>query len=149
LLIVPQLYCGTISKINNHAGWRKTMEVKIYRDVPLLPDVLIGRINEEGKVFDVESGEEEYIGYIDYKEGEVYDPDEDLMGWIENDGTIIGQYEDEKEEIGYVTDDGEVYGYDDEGQELYLGKVTPMQDATEGAAAMLLFYDIFDEQEEE
>jgi hypothetical protein len=124
------------------------MEVKIYRDVPMLPDKLIGRINDEGKVFDIESGEEEFIGWIDYNEGEVYDADDELMGWIENDGTIIGQYEDEDEEIGYVTDDGEVYGYDDEGKDLYLGKVTPTQDATDGAAAMLLFYDIFDEVEE-
>ena len=125
------------------------MEVKIYRDVPMLPDKLIGRIDEEGKVFDVESEEEEYIGRIDYAEGEVYDADDDLMGWIENDGTIIGQYEDEDEEIGYVSDEGEVYGYDDEGKDLYLGKVALMRDATEGAAAMLLFYDIFDEDEVE
>lgn len=125
------------------------MEVKIYRDVPMLPDKLIGRIDDEGKIFDVESEEEEFIGWIDYAEGEVYDADDDLMGWIENDGTIIGQYEDEDEEIGYVSDEGEVYGYDDEGKDLYLGKVALMRDATEGAAAMLLFYDIFDEDEVE
>ena len=124
------------------------MEVKIYRDVPMLPDKLIGRIDDVGKVFDIESDEEEYIGWIDYDEGEVYDADDDLMGWIEDDCTIIGQYEDDNENIGYVTDEGEVFGYDDEGKDLYMGKVALMRDTTEGAAAMLLFYDIFDNVEE-
>lgn len=125
------------------------MDVKIYRDVPMLPDKLIGRIDNEGKIYDLEDVEkEEYIGWINYEEGEVYDVDDELMGWLEDDGAIVGHYEDGDEEIGYVTEEGEVYGYDEDEEEIYLGKVTGMEDATEGAAAMLLFYDIFDEEEE-
>jgi hypothetical protein len=123
------------------------MDIKIYRDVPLLPDKLIGRIDEQGKVYDVESGQDEYIGYVDYEEGDVYDEDEDLMGYITDEGNIIGIYEeDDEEDIGYVTEEGEIYGYSEEG-DLYLGKVVGMQDSVEGAAAMLLFFDIFEEGE--
>jgi hypothetical protein len=123
------------------------MEVKIYRDVPMLPDKLIGRIDDEGKVHNVGSGEDEFIGWIDYEEGEVYDADDELMGWLEEDGLIIGHYDDDDEDIGYVTEDGEVYGYDDDGEDVYLGKVVIMEDATEGAAAMLLFFDIFEDED--
>ena len=117
------------------------MEAKIYRDLPMFPDKLIGRIDETGDIYDLQS-EEALIGWIDYDRGEVYDADDELLGWVEDNGTIFGHYEDDDEEIGYVTEDGEVYGYDEDGKDLYLGKVTDMEDASEGAAAMLMFYDI-------
>lgn len=123
------------------------MDVKIYRDVPMLPDKLIGRIDDKGKIYDLESGKDEYIGWINYEKTEVYDEDDELMGWLEDDGAIVGHYEDGDEEIGYVTEEGEVYGYDEDDKEIYLGKVAGMEDATEGAAAMLLFYDIFEAEE--
>lgn len=123
------------------------MDVKIYQDVPMLPDKLIGRIDENGKVYQIKDGKDEYIGWLDYEAGEVYDEGDELMGWVEDDGVIIAQYEDEEEDLGYVTEEGEVYGYDESEEDLYLGKVTDMQDATEGAAAMLLFFDIIEEDE--
>lgn len=124
------------------------MEAKIYRDIPMGPDKLIGRIDEDGKVYEIGQDSERPIGWIDYDEGEVYDIEDDLMGWIEEDGTIIGYYDDDEEEdIGYVTEDGEIYGYGDGDNDIYLGKVVEMEDSTQGAAAMLLFYDFEDEEE--
>lgn len=124
------------------------MEVQIFLDVPGEAEKLIGRIAEDGKVYNLEDGDSEFIGWIDYEEGEVYDADDGLMGWVEDDGDIVGSYEDDEEEIGFVNEDGEVFGYDEDGEELYLGKVMGIQDSTEGAAAMLLFFDIEDDIEE-
>lgn len=123
------------------------MDVLIYRDIPMMPDKLIGRIDEKGKVYDVESGKETYVGWINYEEGDVYDEEDDLMGWIEDDGAIVGHYdEDEDLEIGYITEQGEVYGYgEEEGEEIYVGKLKNMQNGAEGAAAMLLFFDLEEE----
>ena len=123
------------------------MDIKIYQDVPMLPDRLIGHIDDTGKVYATKSGKDEFVGWIDYEEGEVYDTEDELMGWLEEEGAIIGHYDDGDEEIGYVTDDGEVYGYDEDEKDLYLGKLVTMEDATEGAAAMLLFFDIYEEEE--
>ncbi|MBN2548642.1 MAG: hypothetical protein JXB15_05775 [Anaerolineales bacterium] len=124
------------------------MVIQIYRDVPGKDGQLIGRIAEDGKVYNLEEEPESYVGYVDYEEGEVYDEDDGLMGWIEDDGAIVGSYEDDDEEIGYVTEEGEVFGYDENGDDLYLGRVTEMRDSTEGAAAMLLFFDIEEDIEE-
>ena len=123
------------------------MDAKIYRDVQMGPDKLVGRIDDEGRIYDVESGSDKYPGWIDYDEGEIFDESDDLMGWIEDDGMIVGYYdEDSEEEIGYVTEDGELYGYDADDNDVYVGKVANMQDATEGAAAMLFFFDYAEEE---
>jgi hypothetical protein len=115
-------------------------EIEIYREVPLSPDKLIGRIDDEAKVYDV-TAEEKMIGWIDYEEGDVYDAENELLGWVESDGAIIRYMDEEEEDIGFVTEDGEVYGYDEGGDNLYLGRVKEMRDAVEGAVAMLLFFD--------
>jgi hypothetical protein len=124
------------------------MDVKIYADIPEAPDTLIGRIDEEGKVFAVEGGEEEYLGWIDYEEGDIYDSEDYLLGWAEEDGKVIVYYEedDEELEVGYVTEQGALYFYETEDQETYFGKLTDMQDYAEGAAALLFF---LEEEEEE
>ena len=112
------------------------------------PTSRLGRVDDKGKVYEIKGDLEAYIGWIDYEAGEVYDEEDELMGWIEDDGVIIATYEDEEEELGYVTEEGEVFGYDENDEDLYLGKVVEMQDATEGAAAMLLFYHIIEEEQE-
>lgn len=117
------------------------MDVKIYVDTPLAPDELIGRIDENGKIYAIDHGEEEYIGWIDYDEGDVYDHEDYLLGWAEDDGTIIAYYEDDddEEELGYVTEEGALYYYASDEEETYFGKLTDMTDYAEGAAALLLF----------
>ncbi len=116
------------------------MDVKIYRDKALAPDKYVGRIDARGKVLEVELGEDDYLGWIDYSEGDIYDSRDAIIGWVEKDGEVIRLVEDkEEEEVGFVTDEGELYRYSKDLDEEYFGKLKDMQDFSEGAAALLFF----------
>ena len=117
------------------------MDVKIYRDEALTPDNYVGRIDERGKVSRVELDKDDYLGWIDYEEGDIYDEHDDIIGWVEKDGEVIRLVDDEEEEIGFVTEEGELYWYDKNGEEEFFGKLKHMEDISEGAAALLFFCD--------
>jgi hypothetical protein len=112
------------------------------------PDELIGRIDEENNIYAIVEDEEEYLGWIDYDEGEVYDDEDALIGWAEDDGTIVAYDEEGEEEIeiGYITDEGDLYYFTGEDEEAYLGKLVEMSDYADGAATLLFFVE---EEEEE
>ena len=120
---------------------------KIYENIELAPDKLIGRIDPEGKIYDEEDGESLYLGRVDYEHGKVYDEDDGYMGWIEESGEIYGSYEDSDELLGYVGDDGKLYLYDDDDDEIYVGQVTEMTHMADAAAAVLFFFDEFEIEE--
>jgi hypothetical protein len=117
--------------------------VKIFIDKPISPDELCGQIDAQGQIFTSGSGKREYLGWIDYEEGDVYNEANCLVGWAEDDGTIIAYYQESEEEleVGYVTDDGEVYYYDEDEKELYFGRLKKLHSFVEGAAALLFFLD--------
>ncbi len=119
------------------------MVVKIYIDKPIAPDELCGKIDAEGQVFTSGSGGNKYLGWVDYDEGDVYDGKDQLIGWSEDDGTIIAFYQETEEEleVGYITDDGDIYYYDENEKELYFGRLRHWEYYAEGAAALLLFLD--------
>ncbi len=123
---------------------------KIYEHVALAPDTLIGRIDEDGRIYyEDEAGQSEYIGWIDYASGKVYDEDDIYMGWVEANGAIYGSYEEGEERIGDVADDGKLYLIDEENQEEYVGQVTEMKHKADGAAAVLFFFDEYEEYYDE
>jgi len=115
------------------------MDVKIYRDKALSPDKYVGRIDDRGKVFRVELGEDDYLGWIDYEEGDIYDTDDTIIGWVEDDGEILSFLNDEEKEIGFVTEEGELYWYSEDAEEEYFGTIRGMEDISEGAAGLLFF----------
>lgn len=117
----------------------------IYEHVELAPDQLIGRIDEEGRVYYEEEGESEYIGRIDYAQGEVFDEEEGYMGWVEENGEIFGSYEEGDEKLGRVADDGKLYLFDEGDVEVYVGQVTEMKHKADGAAAVFFFFDEWEE----
>jgi hypothetical protein len=108
---------------------------------------LIGRIDEDDNIYAIADGEEEYLGWIDYDEGEIYDDEDVLIGWAEEDGTIVAYDEESEEEIeiGYITDEGDLYYFTGEDEEAHLGKLMEMSDYADGAATLLFFV----EEEEE
>lgn len=123
---------------------------KIYEHVAMSPDTLIGRVDENGKLYyEEEEGQGEYIGWIDYASGKVYDEEDMYMGWVEANGEIYGSYEEGEEKLGYVADDGKLYLFDEEGQEDYVGQVTEMKHKADGAAAVLFFFDEYEEYYED
>lgn len=127
------------------------MDTQIYVDKDLSPDNLIARIDSEGKMYAIDAEGEEYLGWIDYEKGDVYDSEDYLLGWAEEDGAVVFYIEedDEDEEIGYVTEDGQLYYFAEPGdtEAAYFGKVAGMHDFAEGAAALLFF--LAEEEEEE
>jgi hypothetical protein len=126
-----------------------TMDVYIYLDREMAPDQLLARIDEKGKFYSVSDGEEEYLGWIDHEEGDVYDGDDFMIGWAEDDGVVIAYFEEEDEEyqVGYVNDQGEIYYYTEGVEEAYFGSVKDMQHYADGAAALLFYLE--EEVEEE
>jgi len=110
-------------------------------------DNKIGNITAEGEIYGYleDTGEEEYIGRVDYEEGVVYLIDEDgelALGWVDDEGRVISSLEDDDEfEIGYVKDNGDLFYYVDENDAQHVGQVVDMKDPVEGAAALLIFFD--------
>lgn len=130
------------------------MDVKIYMSsggaqIELIPENLIGRIDDEGNVYEVEGDEETCLGWIDFEQGDVFDDEDVLIGWVEDDGKVVAveEEEDEEIEIGYVNDQGALYAYAGEDEEALVGQLQNMQDLAEGAAALLFFLE-FEEGEE-
>lgn len=125
----------------------------IYEHIRLATDTKLGHINEDGDIYGIleDTGEQEYIGRVDYEEGVVYLLDEDseiAMGWVDDESQIVASFEDEDLVIGYVKENGDLYYYIDEDDAQYVGRVADMTDPVEGAAAMLIFFE-FEEEEED
>lgn len=100
---------------------------------------VIGWIDTRGMVYAGEPGQAaEPVGRIDYLEGDIYNAREELIGWIEDEGAIIAVCNEEDEQVGFVSEDGEVFGYDSDGEEVCLGIIPDLDDAVQGAAALLL-----------
>ena len=128
------------------------MDVTIYMggdgsNIEIIPENMIGRIDDQGNVYEVEGGDEICLGWINFEDGDVFDDEDDLIGWVEEDGTVVAVAEegDEEIEIGYVNENGELYCYTGEDEESLVGQLKNMQDYAEGAAA-LLFFISFDEE---
>jgi hypothetical protein len=128
------------------------MDVMIYMSgegdqVEITTQNLIGRIDEQGNVYEVEEQDETCLGWINFEDGDVYDDEDELIGWVEDDGTVVALSEegDEEIEIGHVNDKGELYCYTGEDEETLVGQLKNMHDYTEGAAALLFFLS-FDEE---
>jgi hypothetical protein len=114
---------------------------KFYRDVALATDKEIGHVDGSGRVYGEQLGPDEFIGWLNYEEGEVYDAEDELIGWVEDDGTVVAAFENEEVGVGYVTAEGHLYLYGEDDADIYVGKVGEMEDIVEGAAALLFFFD--------
>lgn len=113
----------------------------------------LGTIDEDGDIYGVleDSGEQEYVGHVDYDEGVVYlnDGDEEVgLGWVDEEGRVIASFEDENVELGYVAENGDLFFFADEENSIRVGNVTDMRHPVEGAAAMLIFFE-FEEEDED
>ena len=71
------------------------------------------------------------------------------MGWVEENGEVYGSYEEGDEKLGYVADDGKFYLVDEDSGEDYMGQVMEMKHKVDGAAAILFFFDEYEEYYEE
>ena len=125
---------------------------KIYGETGPGAEELIAHVDENGRLYVyVDDDGEECVGYVDYNSEEVYDLDDDLLGWIEEDGVVILNDEDADDDdvdlaIGAVAKDGRLFIYvSEEGDQAEVGRIAEMKHPVEGAAALLFFIEDTDE----
>ena len=123
----------------------------VYGEVAPGQEELIARFDDEGRLYVKIDDVEEYIGYVDYDSGEVYDMDDELIGWIEENGSVILSNENEEEEyeIGFVDEDANMFIYiSEDGEKEAVGRIEEMKHPVEGAAALLFFIEDDEEGED-
>ena len=126
----------------------------IREHVRFSPDDDLGQINKDGEIFGYleATGEKEYIGRVDYDEGIVFLFDEDTeiaLGWVDERNRVIASFEEEDIHIGDVKSNGDLYYYIDDNDSQYVGKVEEMTDPVEGAAALLIFFEFEEDDDNE
>lgn len=111
-------------------------------------EALIGRFDDNGRLYVLVEEFEELIGTTDYRSGKVYDLDGDLFGWIDDEGyVIVNDGGDDELVIGAVDENGGLFIFvTEDGDREQIGRVADMKHPAEGAAALLFF--IEDDEEE-
>jgi hypothetical protein len=118
---------------------------KVYRHKTLAPDVYLGRVEDDGKVYRNTGGPrkpDHYIGRVDLQTGKVYSAEtgpEVLAGQVELDsGKVNLTRLNHTEYVGRVTDKGRFYHHKRMAFDQYLGKIKDMLSFAYGGAAFLL-----------
>jgi hypothetical protein len=114
---------------------------RFFRDVILADEKEIGHVDGTGRVYAEQLGPDDFIGWIDYDGGEVYDAGDELVGRVDEAGVVSALYGEAAARIGFVTGEGHLYLYGEDEADLYVGKVADMEALVEGAAALLFFFD--------
>ena len=118
------------------------MSYKVYLHKPAAPDELLGRVEDDGKVYETRFGPDQYIGRVDISNGKIYasrpGPDRHI-GEVELEtGNVFtvrfgpDQYE------GQVQADGQLYLHKPIAPDQYIGRVVDMPSYAHGGAAFLL-----------
>jgi hypothetical protein len=114
-----------------------------YRHIPLAPDELVGRVDEEGSVYVIKPDQDErFTGRVELITGEIFESHlgpEKPVGRVELDtGRIFHSHLAPDEWVGKVDQDGKCYLQQPPARDEYLGKVTEMLSLAHGGAAFLL-----------
>jgi hypothetical protein len=115
---------------------------KVYLAVSGARDVLLGHVNDEGKVIRSQAGPDEEIGHIDLAKGDVYrrrtGPDEKVGHVDVKSGKVYTTRLGPDEYAGTVNQDGSMRKQVALGGDRYIGKVEPFVSYALSGAAMLL-----------
>ncbi len=119
------------------------MTSHVYRQKPLAPDELLGRIDPDGRVYETRLGPDKYIGRVDTDTGKIFEallgPDR-YMGHVDlGSGKVylhkplaLDTY------LGRVDDDGKFFKHKPLAKDDYIGRLTEMASYAHGGAAFLL-----------
>lgn len=129
-------------------------QIIAYMDEDADEKLLIGRIDKSGNVYAIESDDEILIGTVDYDSNQVFDEEGELLGFLENGRDVISVYEDEDGvNLGNIAENGEVMVFimndDEELEEYPVGIVENMRKPVDGAAAMIFFFDLDEDDEDD
>jgi hypothetical protein len=118
---------------------------KVYKHKTLMPDLYLGRVDDDGKVYRNIGGPRKpdyYAGRVDLQTGKVFSAEsgpEVLAGHVELDsGKVYLTRLNHTEYIGRVTDKGRIYHHKRMAFDQYLGKIKDMMSFAYGGAAFLL-----------
>jgi hypothetical protein len=115
---------------------------KVYRHHSFARDEYLGRVADDGRVYDSRPGPDRYIGRVELEDGKIYEsrlgPDQHI-GHVEvKSGKVYLDKLGPDEYLGRVTEDGKLYRHNPVAPDEYLGKVTEMVSVVHGGAAFLL-----------
>jgi hypothetical protein len=118
---------------------------KVYKHKALAPDVYLGRVEDDGKVYRNVEGPrkpDHYIGRVELQTGKVYSAEavpETLVGHVELDsGKVYLTRLNQTDYIGRVNEKGRIYHHKRMAFDQYLGKIKDMMSYAYGGAAFLL-----------
>jgi hypothetical protein len=118
---------------------------KVYRHKRLAPDIYLGRVDDDGKIYRNIGGPrkpDNYVGRVELNTGKVFSAEtgpETLVGHIELDsGKVFLNRLGTTEYIGRVNEKGRMYHHKRLAFDQYLGKIKDMMAYAYGGAAFLL-----------
>lgn len=115
---------------------------KVYRHISLSPDQYLGRVDEDGKVYETRPGLDHYVGRVDLGDGKIYEtrlgPDKYLGRVDLATGKVFLARLGPDEYLGKVHKDGRCYRHVALRRDEYLGKVRDMVSYGHGGAGFLL-----------
>ena len=118
---------------------------KVYKHKTLSPDMYLGRVEDDGKVYRNLGGPrkpDHYVGRVDLQTGKVYSAEagpETLAGHVElNSGKVYLTRLSHTEYVGHVSEKGRIYHHKRMAFDQYLGKIKDMLSYAYGGAAFLL-----------
>jgi hypothetical protein len=115
---------------------------KVYLEVPLAPDRLIGHVKENGNVYRSDAGRDDKIGHVHLKSGKVYARRlgvDKKVGHVDlDDGRIYATKIGPDKYVGRVKEDGTIHLDKSLAPDDYVGKVNPFISYAHSGAAMLL-----------
>ena len=118
---------------------------KVYKHKTLAPDMYLGRVEDDGKVYRNLGGPrkpDHYVGRVDLQTGSVYSAEtgpETIAGHVELDsGKVYLTRLNHTDYIGHVNEKGRIYHHKRMAFDQYLGKIKDMLSYAYGGAAFLL-----------
>ena len=119
------------------------MTMNVYRQKPLAPDELLGRVDPDGKVYESRFGPDKYVGRVELDSGKIlearFGPDK-YLGRVELDSGKVFRHKPMAvdEYLGRVDGDGKFHRHKPLAPDEYLGQITPIASYAYGGAAFLL-----------
>lgn len=112
---------------------------KVYKQKPLAPDELLGRVASDGKVYESRFGPDKYVGRVETETGKVYEarfgPDKYIGRVALDTGKIFHAKFGPDEYLGRVGDDGKLFRHKPLASDEYVGKITDLRSYAHGGAA--------------
>ena len=117
--------------------------MKVYLAIAGAPDKLLGRINENGKIYRSQFGPDDEIGHVDLVTGDVYEqrfgPDKKVGHVDLSSGKVYASRLGPDEYVGQVREDGRMHRrHQSLAADDYIGNVDQFLSYPHSAGAMLL-----------